>query len=72
METADQESFQGRYVLNHPWTGSASCAAAIRYRSRLPDRFEQEAKNLADLTGWPRPQIETRMRQTGETTPTRK
>ena len=72
METADHESFQGRYVLNHPWTGSANCAAAIRYRSRLPDRFDQEAKNLADLTGWPRPQIETRMRQTGETTPMRK
>jgi hypothetical protein len=51
-ETASQETFQARYVLNHPWKGSASCAAADEYRAALPARLEAEAKTLAGLTGW--------------------
>lgn len=53
QETADRENFQGRYVLRHPWTGgSSSCEAATAYRSQLDGRREQEAQNLARLTGW--------------------
>jgi hypothetical protein len=69
METRDRDNFQGRYVMNHPWQGTASCAAATKYRETLPARFQQEAKNLADLTGWPRQDIEARMRQGGEAVP---
>ena len=69
METRDRDNFQGRYILNHPWRGTASCAAATKYRATLPARFQQEAKNLSDLTGWPRQNIETRMRQGGEAVP---
>ncbi len=52
QETADRENFQGRYVLHHPWTGKATCAAAKTYRVELRERQEREAQNLAMLTGW--------------------
>jgi hypothetical protein len=68
LETRDRENFQGRYILRHPWTGSASCPAAEEYRKSLPARFAQEARNLANLTGWPLRDIETRMRETGQST----
>jgi hypothetical protein len=52
QQTADRENFQGRYVLRHPWTGKESCPAANDYRRELVKRHEQEAQNLATLTGW--------------------
>jgi hypothetical protein len=57
QETADRQNFQGRYVLRHDWTGSATCEAATQYRRQLPARHEQEAQNLASLTGWDISQI---------------
>jgi hypothetical protein len=51
-ETSNQEQFQGRYVLNHPFTGEAKCDAAVQYKKTLPKRFEGEAQTLAKLTGW--------------------
>jgi hypothetical protein len=65
-ETADRSNFQGRYVLRHPWKGTASCDAAEKYRASLSTRFRQEAKNLADLTGWPQAEIETKMEAGGQ------
>lgn len=53
QETQDSESFQVRYVLRHPWTGSAeSCPAAHAYFDGLQQRRQTEAVALADLTGW--------------------
>ncbi len=52
QETSNRENFQGRYVLRHPWKGSASCTAADTYRRELPRRQEKEAQTLASLTGW--------------------
>ncbi|WP_373542615.1 DUF2330 domain-containing protein [Chamaesiphon sp.] len=52
QETGNQENFQGRYVLNHPFKGNISCAAGQKYRQALRPRLEQEAGNLANLTGW--------------------
>jgi hypothetical protein len=53
QETADTEDFQVRYVLRHPWTGSAgSCRAAQAYFDELSHRRQTEAVALADLTGW--------------------
>jgi hypothetical protein len=66
METRDRSNFQGRYVQHHPWQGQSSCDAAAGYRSGLPARFASEAKNLAELTGWTRSDIEARMAQTGQ------
>jgi hypothetical protein len=66
METKDRSNFQGRYVQHHPWQGQSSCDAAAGYRSGLPARFALDAKNLAELTGWTRSDIEARMAQTGQ------
>jgi hypothetical protein len=66
METRDGENFQGRYVLQHPWTGGAACPQADAYRNALPARFRQEARNLAALTGWTMSGIEKRMEETGQ------
>jgi len=66
METHDRENFQARYVLHHPWRGSASCAAALDYRRALQGRFNDEAKNLATLTGWPEQEIRQRMAASGQ------
>jgi hypothetical protein len=52
QQTGDQQSFQGRYVLRHPFRGEMSCAAASGYRKELEARRRQEAKTLAALTGW--------------------
>ena len=52
QETADQQTFQGRYVLRHPWKGASQCAEATRYSAALTARQEKEAQNLAQLTGW--------------------
>lgn len=52
QETANRENFQGRYVLRHPFTGDASCPTGQDYRRTLSQRHEQEAQNLATLTGW--------------------
>jgi hypothetical protein len=66
METRDRENFQGRYVLRHPWRGTASCPAAATYRASLPERFRKEAQNLAGLTGWDVKDIRSRMEAAGQ------
>ena len=49
--TANRDNYQGRFILRHPWTGAASCQAGKQYLLGLPKRFEQQAQNLANLTG---------------------
>ena len=66
METRDRENFQGRYVLRHPWRGTATCPAAEAYRASLPARFRQEAQNLAGITGWDAKDIAARMETAGQ------
>jgi len=50
--TSNRESFQGRYILQHPFTGELKCQAGKEYKRSLAQRFEQEAQNLAKLTNW--------------------
>ncbi len=64
--TDDRENFQGRYVMRHPFTGEAKCEAATDYFETLPERFEREAKTLANLTGWKIADIRTKMRDGGQ------
>ncbi|WP_310425947.1 DUF2330 domain-containing protein [Chamaesiphon sp. VAR_48_metabat_135_sub] len=52
QETGNQENFQGRYVMNHPFKGNLSCEAGKKYQQALRPRLEKEASNLANLTGW--------------------
>jgi len=68
LETKDRSNFQGRYVLRHPFKGTASCEAGKQYRAGLPNRFRQEARNLSDVTGWSRHEIEAKMEQNGQST----
>jgi hypothetical protein len=66
VETGDRENFQGRYVMHHPAPVRMSCAAGDAYRAALPARFRQEAKILADATGWAQNDIEARMNANGQ------
>jgi len=52
QETANQQLFQGRYILRHPYLETSSCPAGEEYRRRLPARLDKEAQNLARLTNW--------------------
>jgi hypothetical protein len=52
QETSNQESFQGRYVIRHPYKGEITCDAGKSYRNSLRKRQEEEGKNLAKLTRW--------------------
>jgi hypothetical protein len=61
QETGDQQLFQGRYVIRHPWRGTKSCPAASAYREELVDRRRKQAETLASLTGWEMARIHQRM-----------
>ena len=61
QETGDQQSFQGRYVIRHAWSGDATCPAASEYRERLKERRRREAETVASLTGWEPARIHKRM-----------
>lgn len=52
QETSNNQFFQGRYVLHHPFKGELQCDAGRQYQRSLPRRFEQESQTLARLTGW--------------------
>ncbi|VEP18605.1 conserved hypothetical protein [Hyella patelloides LEGE 07179] len=49
-ETGNRQLFQGRYVIRHPFRGEISCQSD--YPQAVSNRQEQEAQNLANLTGW--------------------
>jgi hypothetical protein len=52
QQTSNNQNYQGRYVLRHPFTGDVKCQAGQQYKKSLTRRFEQEAQTLAKLTGW--------------------
>src|SRR4029079_12582891 len=52
QETSNQDNFQGRYVLRHPFKGTSQYLEATRHDGVLNARREREAQNLAQLTGW--------------------
>jgi hypothetical protein len=64
IETSDKDTFQGRYVLHHP--AAAACAAGKAYRAALPQRFQHEADNLSNLTGWSQEEIAKRLEVGGK------
>jgi hypothetical protein len=61
QETGDQQNFQGRYVLHHPFRGPMTCGAAEQYQLSLGERRRREASSLASLTGWSDDTIRTKM-----------
>ncbi len=50
--TSNQENFQGRYIINHPYREQMQCSQAKQYKQSVRQRQEQEAQNLATLTNW--------------------
>lgn len=62
QQTANSESFQGRYVLQHPFQRELKCQAGREYKQSLPKRFEQEAQTLAKLTNWNIQDIRNKMK----------
>jgi hypothetical protein len=62
QETPDRSNFQGRFVLRHPWTGTATCDATASYRQSVWDRQQQEAQRLASLTGWSLADVRAKMK----------
>ncbi|QLE54515.1 DUF2330 domain-containing protein [Nostoc sp. TCL26-01] len=64
QETSNTQSFQGRYVLQHPYTGELKCQAGREYKRSLFNRFEQEAQTLARLTNWNIQDIRQKMKLT--------
>jgi len=52
QQTSNQQQFQGRYILRHPFEGETNCQAGQQYKKSLAERFEREAQILANLTGW--------------------
>ncbi|MCB1562967.1 MAG: DUF2330 domain-containing protein [Alphaproteobacteria bacterium] len=66
QQTKDRDNFQGRYILNHPWSGEMNCEAGKQYLQSLPERFEKEAQNLSQLTGWEIAGIREKMDNAGQ------
>jgi hypothetical protein len=62
--TSNQESFQGRYILQHPFKGELKCDAGRKYKRALRQRFEKEAQTLASLTNWKIDDIRKKMELT--------
>lgn len=62
QETSNRQLFQGRYILQHPFTGEMKCQSGREYQRSLPQRFEQEAQTLAKLTNWNIQQIRQKMK----------
>ncbi len=65
QETSDSSNFQGRYIMRHPYKGEATCPAARTYRNELVKRWDEEARTLAQLTGWNMARIKADMRKDG-------
>ncbi|MGB3627422.1 MAG: DUF2330 domain-containing protein [Henriciella sp.] len=64
--TGDKNNYQGRYVLRHPWRGDFDqCEEARDYADTLVSRWDQEAENLAKLTGWDEADIKQKMADGG-------
>jgi len=61
QNTANQALFQGRYVIRRPYRGEMNCDAAKSYRQTTRQRQQQEAKTLANLTGWPLEKIDPKI-----------
>ena len=73
QSTSNDDSFQGRYIINHPYTGEIDesyCQkyhnqdkeeALAEYYQEVAQRRELEVKNLARITGWNTKEIRLEM-----------
>ena len=73
QSTDNNESFQGRYIVNHPYTGEVSAGYCQKfygkdkeqmlaeYYQELAARKELEVQNLTKITGWNTTEIRSDM-----------
>lgn len=66
QETGDTEFFQGRYVINVPWRGEATCPEAEEYIGEVAVRQKKEFATLTKLTGWRPSEIRARAEANGD------
>lgn len=52
QNTSNQQLFQGRYIIRHPFREKITCDAGKDYLGQTRQRQEREAQTLANLTGW--------------------
>ncbi|MDJ0598353.1 MAG: DUF2330 domain-containing protein [Crocosphaera sp.] len=52
QETSNNQFFQGRYVIRHPFREKRDCDAAESYYQSVKERQDKEAITLSRLTGW--------------------
>ena len=51
-ETSNKNHFQGRYIMNHPATGSFDCEQGKPYLKKLIKRRKAELAEMKALAGW--------------------
>ena len=68
-QTGDKTNFQGRYVMRHAYTGEMKCEAAVDYKRAVNKRQDVEINTLANLTGWERSYIRTKIEESGKGKP---
>ncbi|MEL4896175.1 DUF2330 domain-containing protein [Crocosphaera sp. Alani8] len=52
QETANNQLFQGRYIIRRPFREKRNCDAVKNYYQSVRERQDKEAINLSRLTGW--------------------
>lgn len=63
QETKDRQNYQARYVLRHAYqVAPEACPEAKTYLQGVTKRREQEAQQLATLTGWDANDIRRKMK----------
>ena len=50
--TENRDNFQGRYIMQRPFDGDITCSGGEDYIRIVRERQQQEAKELAHVTGW--------------------
>jgi hypothetical protein len=62
-ETGDNSNFQGRYIMNQPFTGELNCEAGKEYLTQKRDQIRASAAALHDLTNWRQSDIDRLINQ---------
>ena len=68
-QTGDKSNFQGRYIMRHAFKGEMKCDAALDYKKSVNKRMNTEINTLANLTGWERSYIRTKINEDGKGKP---
>ena len=55
--TKNRSNFQGRYIMNQPFTGDVSCVEGKRYVAEKKKAMRKEEARLRQLTGWSKASI---------------